>query len=214
MTMTCGVLCALGPLFAALDRMKPLSALVCFVVCYPWAGHCQSSPTTNEPTVLPQTTVLGTNVTGSLSSPSIGEAQAQKTSTPGGMTIINADKMKYNRGSSFLDLLDMVPGVTIQSENGMEVSKYSSRGSAVLSEDEPLGVIFLLDGFPFNQGDGEVILEDFSLGSIKYAEVFRGADAFKYGAITLGGAVNLVSKTGYDADPFEIRLEGGSYGFW
>ncbi len=121
--------------------------------------------------------------------------------------------MNEGRGSSFQDLLGGIPGVTLQSENGVEVSKYSSRGSGILSDDEPLGVIFLLDGFPFNQGDGEVILEDFSLGSIQYAEVFRGANAFKYGAITLGGAVNLVSKTGYDADPFQIRVEGGSYGF-
>jgi len=68
----------------------------------------------------------------------------------------------------------------------MELTKVSIRGSGILSEDEPLGVIFLLDGFPFNQGDGEVILEDFSLDSIRYAEVFRGANAFKYGAITLG----------------------------
>jgi iron complex outermembrane recepter protein len=44
--------------------------------------------------------------------------------------------------------------------------------------------------------------------------VFRGADAFKYGALTLGGAINLVPLTGYNAAPFQVRLEGGSYGFF
>jgi len=122
-------------------------------------------------------------------------------------------KMERSRGASFQDLLAGVPGLTLQSETGFEITKYSSRGSGILSGDEPIGVIFLLDGFPFNQGDGEINPEDFSMGSIKYAEVFRGANAFKYGAITLGGAVNLASKTGYDADPFEMRLEGGSFGF-
>ena len=38
--------------------------------------------------------------------------------------------------------------------------------------------MFLLDGVNFNQGDGETILEDFDVGSLSYAEVFRGADAF------------------------------------
>jgi iron complex outermembrane receptor protein len=58
--------------------------------------------------------------------------------------------------------------------------------------------MFLLDGVNFNQGDGETILEDFDVASLSYAEVFRGADAFKYGALTLGGAINLVPLTGYE----------------
>jgi iron complex outermembrane receptor protein len=166
---------------------------------------------TNRAVVLPTTTVIGSNTPSA--HPSFAEAQQQKRQVPGALTIRGNSVMNTGRGQSFQDLLGGIPGVTLQSENGIEVSKYSSRGSGILSEDEPLGVIFLLDGFPFNQGDGEVILEDFSLGSIQYAEVFRGANAFKYGAITLGGAVNLVSKTGYDASPLELRLEGGSYGF-
>jgi len=66
----------------------------------------------------------------------------------------------------------------------------------------------------FNQGDGETILEDFDVASLTYAEVFRGADAFKYGALTLGGAINLVPFNGYNAAPFQVPLEGGSYGFF
>ena len=80
---------------------------------------------------------------------------------PGGFTIRDASQMGRGRGSNFQDLLRGVPGLTLQTENGMEPTKISIRGSGILSEDEPLGVIFLLDGFPFNQGDGEVILEDF-----------------------------------------------------
>ena len=55
----------------------------------------------------------------------------------------------------------------------MEVTRISIRGSGILSEDEPLGLQVLLDGFTFNQGDGEVILEDFDFGGIQYAEVYR-----------------------------------------
>jgi iron complex outermembrane recepter protein len=149
----------------------------------------------------------------SLTSPSAEKAGEQKNEVPGGFTLRNADEMQRGRASNFEDLLQRTPGVFLQTENGTEATKISIRGSGVLSEDEPLGVQFMLDGLTINQGDGEVILEDFDLATIKYAEVFRGADAFKYGSITLGGAINLVTMTGYDIDPFQVRLEGGSFGY-
>jgi iron complex outermembrane receptor protein len=103
----------------------------------------------------------------------------------------------------------------MQSENGVEMSKVSIRGSGIESDDEPLGVEFLLDGISFDQGDGETIIEDFDVSTLKYAEVYRGADCFQIRfALTMGGAINLVPFTGYDADRrISSRLEGGSYGF-
>src|SRR5215471_1386046 len=152
--------------------------------------------------------------TGSLISVSPEEAAKQKTQIPGAFTLKTNDDMELGRASNLEDLLQRTPGVFLQSANGMEVSKISIRGSGITSEDEPLGVMFLMDGLSFNQGDGETILEDIDVAVINYAEVFRGADAFKYGALTLGGAINFVPFTGYDAPPFQTRLTGGSYGFF
>jgi iron complex outermembrane recepter protein len=165
---------------------------------------------TNAPVVLPSITVVGKT---SLTSPSAAQAAEQNAQIPGGFTIKTTDEMDKGRASNFLDLLQGVPGVFMQSENGMEMSKISIRGSGIESDDEPLGVEFLLGGISFDQGDGETIIEDFDVDTLKYAEVYRGADAFKYGALTMGGAINLVPLTGYDVSPFQIRLEGGSYGF-
>jgi iron complex outermembrane receptor protein len=171
------------------------------------------APSTNTPTVLPTVTIVGTNQPQSITSPSEADAEKLKTEDPGAFTLRSSRVLDRGRGANFEDFLGGIPGVILQSENEVEVSKISIRGSGILSEDEPLGVNFLLDGFTFNQGDGEVILEDFDVGTLKYGEVYRGASAFKYGSLTLGGAVNLVSKTGYDADAFGFRIEGGSYGF-
>src|SRR5262249_60842941 len=124
------------------------------------------------------------------------------------------DEMKLGRASNFDDLLQRTPGVFFQTDNGAEMTKVSIRGSGIQSEDEPIGVQFMLDGLTINQGDGEAILEDFDLATVKYAEVFRGANAFKYGSITLGGAINLVTQAGYEAEPFVVRLEGGSFGYF
>jgi len=173
----------------------------------------QAAETSNSPAETAEVTVTG-EATDSLTSASPEESAKQKTQVPGGFTIKTTDDMKLGRASNFEDLLQRAPGVFFQSENGAEVSKISIRGSGITSEDEPLGVMFLLDGLSYNQGDGEAIPEDFDVAALSRAEIFRGADALKYGSLTLGGAINLVPLTGYDAAPFQIRLEGGSYGYF
>jgi outer membrane receptor for Fe3+-dicitrate len=116
-------------------------------------------------------TVTG-EATSSLTSVSQEESAKQKTQVPGGFTIKGTDEMKLGRASNFEDLLQRAPGVFLQSENGSEVSKISIRGSGITSEDEPLGVMFLMDGLNFNQGDGEAILEDLDVATISHAESF------------------------------------------
>src|SRR5215472_18786132 len=166
-----------------------------------------------NPTETEQVIVTG-EAPGSLTSLAPEESAKQKTQIPGAFTVKTSEDMVIGRASNFEDLLQRTPGVFLQSENGAEISKISIRGSGITSGDEPLGVMFLLDGLNYNQGDGETILEDCDVASLTYAEVFRVADAFKYGALTLGGAINLVPFTGYNATPFQVRLEGGSYGFF
>ena len=175
--------------------------------------NVRSADTSTKAAEVQEVTVTG-QATGSLTSGSPEESAKQKTQVPGAFTVKTADDMELGRASNFEDLLQRTPGVFLQSENGSEVSKVSIRGSGITSEDEPLGVMFLMDGLNFNQGDGEATLEDLNVATISHAEIFRGASAFKYGALTLGGAINLVAFTGYDAAPFQIRLEGGSYGLF
>ena len=172
-----------------------------------------AAETSNNPAETEEVTVTGA-ATDSLISVSPEESAKQKAEVPGAFTVKTTDDMELGRASNFEDLLQRTAGVFLQSESGVEASKISIRGSGITSEDEPLGVMFLLDGLNFNQGDGETILEDFDVASLTYAEVFRGADAFKYGALTLGGAINLVPFNGYNAAPFQVRLAGGSYGFF
>src|SRR5579884_311910 len=192
------------------QRRAALMAAAAMLLWIPAGRTAQDSDTAAQ---AEEVTVTG-EATGSLTSASLDDAARQKKQTPGGFTLKSADEMQLGRASSFEDLLQAAPGVFLQSENGAEVSKISIRGSGITSEDEPLGVMFLMDGLNFNQGDGEATLEDLDVAAISHAEIFRGANAFKYGALTLGGAINLVPFTGYDCAPFQVRLEGGSYGFF
>lgn len=177
------------------------------------ASNSADVPSTSSPETLSRVIVTDQAEPESLTSPAAGKAAEQKREVPGGFTLRTTEQMERGRASNFEDLLKRTPGLFLQTENGTEVTRVSIRGSGILSEDEPLGVQFMLDGLTLNQADGEALLEDFDLATVKYAEVFRGANAFKYGSITLGGAINLVTMTGYDADRFRVRLEGGSYGY-
>jgi outer membrane receptor for Fe3+-dicitrate len=133
--------------------------------------EAQPSDTSVKPAEAEEVTVTG-EATGSFTSTSPEESAKQKTQVPGGFTLKSADEMKLGRASNFEDLLQRTPGVFLQSENGAEVSKISIRGSGITSEDEPLGVMFLMDGLNFNQGDGETILDDMDVAAISHAEVF------------------------------------------
>ena len=148
--------------------------------------EAQAVDTSNNAAETEEVTVTG-EATGSLISVSPEESAQQKRAVPGGFTVKTADDMELGRASNFEDLLQRTPDVFLQSENGMEVSKISIRGSGITSEDEPLGVMFLMDGLNYNQADGETILEDMDVAAISHAEVFRGTGAVKYGELTLGG---------------------------
>ena len=146
-------------------------------------------------------------------SPDINAARQRLQSLPGTVNVVETADLPRGRGAYLEDLLRYQPGVVVQSAQGSEDTKLSIRGSGVQS-DNIRGVGVLVDGIPLNQADGEAFLQDLDIQSVQYAEVYRGADALRYGAIALGGAVNLVTVTGRTADPFTARASFGSFGLF
>ena len=76
-----------------------------------------------------------------------------------------------------------------------------------------MAINVLLDGFVYGQADGFSDFESLELLTTKRVEVYKGANALRFGGYTLGGAVNLVTKTGYDEGLLGVRSEAGSFGF-
>ena len=107
--------------------------------------------TSNNSAETEAVTVVG-EATGSLTSVSPEESAKQEKAVPGAFTVKTTDDMELGRASNFEDLLQRTPGVFLQSENGAEVSKISIRGSGITSEEEPLGVMFLMDGVELQPG--------------------------------------------------------------
>jgi iron complex outermembrane receptor protein len=149
----------------------------------------------------------------SLTQPSMDTARNRIEQTPGAVNVIDAED--YARGSAVTpaDALGYSPGVFVQSRiPGAEESRLSVRGSGLQRTFHGRGLKVLQDGVPVNQTDGAFDFQALEPLAARYMEVYRGAGALQYGASSLGGAINYVSPTGYDATPLRLRGEVGSYG--
>ncbi|MGQ0794092.1 MAG: TonB-dependent receptor family protein [Deltaproteobacteria bacterium] len=142
------------------------------------------------------------------------QAREQIYRTPGGVGVVGSDEISESRAYTDKDVLDFIPGVLIRPRYDSEESQISIRGSGLRNNFHLRGVNILIDGFAVNNADGFGQFGLLELLSAKRIEVYKGANALRLGANTLGGAINLVTKTGYDADLLELRGQAGSYGFF
>jgi iron complex outermembrane receptor protein len=171
-----------------------------------------------EPLQLPQVIVKDTLIPPTATPDRLyNENQAREAieRTPGGVALVGSEEIKESLGTNMKDVLDFVPGVLIQGRQGAttEESQLSIRGSGLRNNFHIRGINFLVDGFTLNNADGFFRPEVVELFSSKRVEVYKGANALRFGANSLGGAINLVGKAGADAGKIELWSEGGSFGF-
>jgi iron complex outermembrane receptor protein len=141
------------------------------------------------------------------------EAREELQRTPGAVDLVDETRIRESRAANLKDVLDFTPGILIRPRFGSDESQISIRGSGLRNNFHLRGINILIDGFPYGNADGFSDFEALELLTTKRIEVYRGASALRFGGNTLGGAINLVTKTGYDAGLFEIRTEAGSFGF-
>ncbi|MCO6442267.1 MAG: TonB-dependent receptor [Nitrococcus mobilis] len=175
-------------------------------------------PAAAQPVKLPAVVVKGSAETDrsfspSLTAPDIEVARERIERTPGGVDVIDAEEYKTGRVSTLQDALKFSPGVYVQPRFGSEESRLSIRGSGLQRTFHLRGIMLLQDGVPINKADGGGDFQGLEPLATRYIEVQRGANALQYGSTTLGGAINFVTPTGYDAAPFQLRVEGGSFNY-
>jgi iron complex outermembrane recepter protein len=166
-----------------------------------------------QPT-LPPVVVEGTRTPVERTAPE-EQAREEIRRVPGGVDLVGEQQIKASRASNLQDVLELVPGVWIRPRAGAaDESQLSIRGSGLRNNFHLRGVNVLLDGFPYGNADGFSDFESLELLDTKRIEVYKGANSLRFGGSTLGGAVNLVTKTGLDAGLIEARSEAGSFGFF
>jgi iron complex outermembrane receptor protein len=142
------------------------------------------------------------------------EAREELQRVPGGTGLVGQQAIEQSRAANLKDALDFVPGVFVQPRFGAaDESQISIRGSGLRNNFHLRGLSVLIDGFPYGNADGFSDFESLELLTAKRVEVYKGANALRFGGYTLGGAINLITKTGHDAPLIELRSAAGSYGY-
>jgi len=142
------------------------------------------------------------------------QAREEIQRVPGSTSVIPQTEIESSRSSNLKDVLDFTPGVLIRPRVGAaDESQLSIRGSGLRNNFHLRGVNVLIDGFVYGQADGFADFESLELLATKRIEVYKGASALRFGGFTLGGAINLVTKTGYDEGLLALRSEAGSFGY-
>jgi iron complex outermembrane receptor protein len=138
---------------------------------------------------------------------------AELAVTPGGTDLVDVARLQEQNVASLADLLRYSPGVWAVSHNGSDGIFFSSRGSNLDATDYDMnGIKLMQDGLPVTAADGNNHNRIIDPLAASYAVVARGANALKYGASTLGGAVNFASPTARDVPAVELSARAGSHG--
>lgn len=161
---------------------------------------------------LEDSTIVGKQQ-GDATAPTIAEKRAEFARIPGGASVVDAETYKTGRASSPQDALGQATGVYIQSRSGAEESRLSIRGSGLQRTFHQRGILLMQDGAPLNLADGSGDFQAIEPIALDHIEVMRGANAWRYGAANLGGAINFVTPTGKTAPTVQLRTEAGSFDY-
>lgn len=153
------------------------------------------------------------NTPGSLTVLTAQQALREIQQTPGGVALVTADAWKNSTvGNTVKDILDYVPGVFAQPKWGDD-TRLSIRGSSLSRNFHLRGVQLYMDGIPINTADGYGDFQEIDPTAYKYVEVYKGGNALRFGANSLGGAINFVTPTGRDPFVNSASLDMGAFGY-
>jgi iron complex outermembrane receptor protein len=148
----------------------------------------------------------------SLTVPTTEQARQTIQQTPGGVALVPDTAFKNSPAQTIKDILDWVPGVWAQPKWGDD-TRLSIRGSGLSRNFHLRGIQLYMDGIPINTADGYGDFQEIDPTAYRYVEVFKGANALRFGANSLGGAINFVMPTGRNASLFDGRIDAGSFGY-
>jgi len=176
-------------------------------------GTLAMTATAAAQTMVPLPTIDVTSQSGSsLVSPNTATARQEIERTPGAVEVVPDTAFKDGPANTIRDILAGVPGVITQPKSNID-NRVSIRGSGLTRNYGNRGVNLYIDGIPINTSDGLFDVFEVDPTAFRYVEVYKGANALRYGANALGGAINFVTPTGRDASRFDARFDVGSFGY-
>ena len=188
------------------QAIRPCFAAAAMVFPATLAAQSRAKPDTAA-TNIGSVTVIG-------SRSDAAESRKRVLAIPGGVAVIGPTQIRFTRQANLKDVLQFTPGVYIQPRFGAaDESQISIRGSGLRNNFHARGVNLLVNGMPYRNADGFTDFESIELLNAESIEVYKGANALRFGGSTMGGAVNIATSTGYSASPFAFFAQSGASGF-
>ena len=142
----------------------------------------------------------------------LADARAFAESQPGNIDLVPIEEYDQRYVVSLRDALAFTPGAVMQPSFG-EDGRLSIRGSALAGNFHLRGVELLVNGVPINAADGFGDFQEMDLLFASHVNVLKGANAFRTGAASLGGSIEIEGATAKTVDErVLLRAEGGSFG--
>lgn len=200
-------------LFTAATGALPSAVTILLLANAAYSGPAFATDTQEEKAGMLAPVIVRADNNGDLLSPSWQRAQLRLWTSPENASVVRAADYEGGAVLSLRDALSRTPGIFVQGNAGRQATQISIRGSGLNSPLGSRGVAILRDGMPVGQADGSVNPMYADPFNARYIEILRGAAGLRYGASTLGGAINIVSPTGYSNPGLETRIQAGSRGY-
>ena len=121
------------------------------------------------------------------------------------VTVLDAERITSRQASTFLDLLQEVPGVHVARTGGV-----GRQGSTFVRGGDSNYTRVLVDGIPVNEAGGQYDLGAAVPLDIGSVEIVRGAASALYGTDALAGVVHVITRRGAGAPSVRGSAEAGS----
>lgn len=141
-------------------------------------------------------------------------ARTELERVPGSIALVPQQEIEQSRANNLRDVLAFTPGVIAQPRYGSDELQFSIRGSGLRANFHERSINIYINGMPYQDADGFSDYEALELMATQRVEVWKGANALRFGGNSMGGAINFVTQTGETASPLQVNLVGGSFGFF
>lgn len=120
-------------------------------------------------------------------------------------TVITADEIRNSGVRTLLDVIERIPGITIN-RNHYSIYSVGMRGIKAVRQNK---IKFMVDGHTLNMltvGEPFWSFEDLAVEQVERVEVIRGPGSALYGSNAFSGIINVVTKLGNDINGTQVSL--------
>lgn len=142
----------------------------------------------------------------------IERSRGELLAVPGGVAEVGSADIEEAAYGNVSEALRFQPGVMARSRFGADEVQLSVRGSGLRNNFHMRGINLLFNGRPYMDADGFGDFESLDLMATERIEVWKGANALRFGGNQAGGAINFVTPTGRTAPELTVRALGGAFG--